>query len=1267
MHDLTGDSPTIASQLSGVADVVAGRYRVRARLGRGATKEVYLAYDERLDREVALAIVVGAGSVAARARVAREAQVTGRLGDHPNVITVYDTGEHEGLPYLVLRAMTGGSLADLLQRERPAIARVLRLGGEIAAALAHAHAHDVVHRDIKPDNVWLAADGSAAVGDFGIAHLLGAERLTAEGVVVGTVRYLSPEQIRGEEIGPSSDLYSLGITLYELVTGRPPFTAKDATQVLTQHLTSVPVAPSEHEPAIPEGLERLILALLAKDPQLRPVSAGDVAATLAAIGATLPPASTGAPARPPAATAPPRPTESRRIVSVLAARADVADPEALHGVFDRCAEVIEQHGGSVERYLGDALVGFFGLEQSHGDDALRAARAAVELRAETPELRLGIESGEVFLAAGPRGATIATGATITVAGRLAERAGQGEILLGEQIRPTVAPDATIDPETGRLDGLELERPALLRAPETPFVGRQDELAQLRDALAQVREERACRLVTVAGPPGIGKSRLAGEFLGALGDDTTVLAGRCLAYGEGTTYRALADLVRGLGPEPRARVEELLAGDPQAVRGILSAVGLSDEGAQAEETSWALRRLLERLARDRPLVVAVEDIHWAEPALLDLLDHVATLSTGSPILLLCLTRPELLDTHPAWIAPHANRSVLVLDALSGGHAQELAERLGAGDRAAQIAQRAEGNPLFVEQLVAVGGEVGQATSELPASIQGVLAARLDRLDHAERSLLQRASVEGRTFHAGALAAVLPEAERRRMRARFVALARKGLIGADQPEFDGEDAYRFTHALIREAAYAGLPKLVRADLHAALADWLEARPRAADEIVGFHLEQACQLAAGLGRTGEREQALRPRAIARFRAASRAALTRGDPGAASGLLERAIALPAFDDDARVELLPALGASLYEAGRLTEATRVLDEAIDQAPQEPLDARARVERELVRLETDPSAGIERAHGAADAALEVFGRTRDGYGEYRAWSLHAQAAWTAGQVRRADEAWVRAAECARRSGDERDVFDVLGWRATAAVLGPAPVDAAIARCEEFRRVVGASPVATMWMLNPLALLHAMAGDFALAEQLLREADETMRELGDPDYSVSHMAADVRMLAGRPDLAAIPLRRGIEKLATMGDGRLLATTTAMLARAVYAEGDVSQARDLCRQTAAGAAVDDIVTQVIWRGVEARILARDGRHDEALQLAREAVALIEPTDLLSHHGDAMLALAEVLGISGREQEAQQHARRGLALFEAKRNRVAAAQARRLIGDAGDEGAS
>jgi len=425
---------------------------------------------------------------------------------------------------------------------------------------------------------------------------------------------------------------------------------------------------------------------------------------------------------------------------------NVADPEALHALLGRCAGIVEQHGGTVERYLGEALVGFFGLTQSHGDDALRAARAAVQLRASLADVRLGLELGQVFLAAGPRDATSATGAAISAAGRLAERAAEGEILLGDDIRRAVAADASIDRESGRLLELRPDEPALLRAAATPFVGRARELGELHAALARATDDRVCRLVTVAGPPGIGKSRLAHEFLDAVGDDATVLAGRCLAYGEGTTYRALLDIVRAAHADIAVRFGDV-AEDEQVQRIVRSAIGLSDQPVQMEEISWALRRLLERLGRERPVVVAVEDIHWADAPLLDLLDHIVTLSSGAPILIVCLTRPELMDLRPTWAAPQPNRRVLMLDALPDAEARELAERLGAQALAPRIAERAEGNPLFIEQLVAVGDR--DQRGELPVTVQAVLAARIDRLDAGERMLLQHAAVEGRTFHVGAL--------------------------------------------------------------------------------------------------------------------------------------------------------------------------------------------------------------------------------------------------------------------------------------------------------------------------------------------------------------------------------------------------------------------------------------------------------------------------------------------------------------------------------------
>ncbi len=1236
MEDVTGDSPTLASGLSGAGQVVAGRYHLRARLGRGAWKEVYLAYDERLDREVALAIVVGAGGgAAARARVEREAHVTGRLGDHPNVITVHDTGELDGVPYLVLRAMAGGSLADA---PRPAIADTIRLGREIAAALAHAHAHGVVHRDVKPDNVWLAADGTAALGDFGVAYEIDGDRLTAEGAVVGTARYLSPEQARGEAIGPRSDLYALGVTLYELLTGQPPFRGDGVEGVIAQHLTATPLAPSRHEPAIPPALDALILELLAKDPVDRPASAAAVAEALGAIVVAAP------------ADAPRE--EARRWVTALAVRATAADPEVLHALLARCARRIERFGGTVERERGDSLIGLFGAAGAREDDALRAAQAALELRAaEGAALRLAIDCGEAFV-----GTAFATGEPIAATARRAQDAPEGEIVLGASAQEALATTAQIDAPTGRLLALLAAQPVLRRAFATPFLGRERELDALRSELRSARDQRGVRVVTVVGSPGMGKSRLARELVAGAGaaDEATVLVGSCLPYGEGSTRQVLGELLGQLGGDPRERVGELLAGSAHAAERVLAAAGLIDGWAPAEEASWAVRKLLERLARDRPLIVAIEDVHWAEPTLLDLLDYVATFSTGAPILLLCLARPELLDARPAWAAPQAGRSLVVLEPLAEGDAHALVAALGGGERITRIVRTAEGNPLFLEQLVAVDEQGHDAT--LPTSIHGVLAARVDGLAPRERSVLRHAAVEGRTFHAGAIVTHMGEEQRGAVEMSLVALARKGLVRAGSSALAGEDAFVFDHALIRDAAYMGIPKRAAATLHEGVANWLDAHADAPQESVGHQLERAFRLREELGdaRSG-RDAVLAARAAERFETAARATLQQGDAPAASRLLERAVTVLAPGDPARAELAPVLGAALFEAGRLADAERVLADAIAAGGDERLTARARVEQEFVALQAGTARGTAHVRGVAEAALRAFEAHDDARGRCRAWSLLANAAWTEGRVAVAEDAWRHAAAAARGAGDERELFEILGWHASAAAFGPAPVPAAIARCEEIREQVRSSPLALAATLHPLAALHAMAGEDGAARALVREAGEILRDLGGIQSAVSHHEALVELIAGRPGAAEEQLRAGYERLDEMGDSLLLSTTAAMLAQAVLAQGRGAQAEALTQVSERTTAPDDIVTHAIWRGARARALASRGEHDEARPLAEEGVALLARTDLLNHRADALCDLADVLRLGGSGERAQAALHEALALYAEKQNLARIAQVR------------
>ena len=953
-------------------------------------------------------------------------------------------------------------------------------------------------------------------------------------------------------------------------------------------------------------------------------------------------AATVAEAPPPApAEAPVEPV--RRLVSVViadiagaGALAERLDPESMHRLVDRyadaCAAVVERHGGSVEGYAGDAVVGVFGQAQVREDDALRAVRAAVEMRAAGAELelamKLGVEAGEVFVGAGARRARFAAGGTFAVAARLEEAAPDGEILLGDAVHELVRHAVRAERADGAWRLLELS-PEPSRPHATPFVNRQRELGGLQAAFAAVRAEPACRAITVVGPPGMGKSRLALELSAAVGDDATVLTGACPSYGEGVTYRPLAEIVRQLGgADPVSGLVGELA--PM----VLAAVGLHDGAVQTEETFWAVRRMFERLAAERPLVVMIEDIHWAEPTLLDLLEYLVVFSSGHSILLVCLARPELLETRPTW----SQTALVMLDALPAAEARALVEHAGAGDRAAGIVETGEGNPLFLEQLVAVGADSDAA---LPTTIQAVLAARIDRLDPGERSVLAHASVPGRTFYAGAI-------EEPGAATQLVALVRKGLIRPVRSDVPGQDAFSFAHVLIRDAAYRSLPKQRRAELHERFARWLEARPGAEDETVGYHLAAAHAYRAELG---EDAQDLAWAAAERLTAAADAALVRGDHAGGARLLERVSALLAHDPAARGEVLPTLGAALLQAVQIAEATRVLDEAVAAAPEPRLLARAQVERELVRLET--GVGTAATPGVVDEALAVLEREGDDFGQCRAWMARGQLAWLAGQAAAADAAWATAADSARRAGSDHEQLALLGLRAMATALGPAPVVDAIAACEAFRALAAASPAATASTVNPLALLHAMAGDFDVAAELLAAADAILHELGGLFGAVSHLEAAVRMLAGQPELAEAALRTGSEELAAMTG--VLATTTAMLAQAVYAQGRVQEAGELCRAIDARAVADDMLTRTVWHGTHAKVLAHEGRGDEAEAIARGTVALVEGTDLLSHRGDAMLDLADVLTTCGRGEEAEQAIAAALALYERKGNTAAAARAR------------
>ncbi len=457
------------------------------------------------------------------------------------------------------------------------------------------------------------------------------------------------------------------------------------------------------------------------------------------------------------------------------------------------------------------------------------------------------------------------------------------------------------------------------------------------------------LVTVTGAPGVGKSRLVAEALAPIAERATVLRSRCLPYGEGITYWPVRELVQAATGiehgEPRddaiAKLDAIVGGVDRAdlVRDIVASImGLTDEPVPGEEIAWAIRRFVELLAAERPLVLVVDDLQWAEPVLIELLDHVLDLGRG-PILLVAIARPELEDVRPDWLA-RSSLALIRLDALVETDAATLldllAPELPPGELRSRILASAEGNPLFVEQFVAYATDealAGRPTLDertavdlaIPPTIGALLAARLDRLPEAERHLLERASVVGRTFWTGALTELLPDSERRDVAGRLARLARRDLIRPQPSDFADEDAYRFRHLLIRDAAYAGLPKRDRSELHERFADWLERSSRQrereieVEEILGYHLEQAFHYRDELGPLDDDALALGGRASTPLASAGRRALARSDFPAAANLLDRAARVLDERDRERARLLVSAGEAYLEIGEFTTADDVL------------------------------------------------------------------------------------------------------------------------------------------------------------------------------------------------------------------------------------------------------------------------------------------------------------------------------------------------------------
>ena len=954
--------------------------------------------------------------------------------------------------------------------------------------------------------------------------------------------------------------------------------------------------------------------------------------------------------------------EQRKTVTVLfcdvtgsTVLGEALDPERLRTLlaryFERMKAIVERHGGSVEKFIGDAVMAVFGVPVLHEDDALRALRAALEMRDALPELgiegRIGVMTGEVVTGTEER---LATGDAVNVAARLEQAAEPGEVLIGQPTLALVRDAAEVEPVPAlELKGKAEPVPAyrllsVLEAPERRhealFVGRERELAIVREAWERVRDERRCELVTVVGDAGVGKSRLAAEFLA--GVDATVVRGRCLPYGEGITYWPVVEVLKQL---------DVLPEDEAAAVAIRSVLGETEAGASAEEIAWAFRKTLEQAAAERPLVVVFDDIQWGEETFRDLIEHVALLSSGASVLLLCMARPELTERHPAWPV------TLRLEPLGDDDVEELIAERAPEQLRERIARAAGGNPLFIEEMLAMAGEAdGEVV--VPPTLQALLAARLDQLEPAERSVLERAAIEGEIFHRGAVHALSPDETQ--VTPHLAALVRKELIRPDKAQLAGEDGFRFRHLLIRDAAYEALPKAVRADLHKLYATWLdqhEANLVELDEVLGYHLEQACQYRAELGTPDDGTLALAARR--RLAAGGRRANLRQDYVAAVSLFERAAALvPPTELDLGLEA--DLGHALIWTGRGDDALRRADalaERASAAGDRVAELCGRVQGGVLRLTLEPDGAAEKLSALVEQALPVFQRAGDDLALYVVYSALSDVAWLRAQMEAHLEAGEQAFVYAQRAGHLPPAL--VATRAAARFFGTTPVSELFSWLDQNEPQAGRDHFFRAYRAGTLAML----GRFDEARTILAAERAELAERGGGVLLANITAFEslwVELWAGDPAAAVEFGSEGWRLYMELGEQTNLPLAAGTLAQALYALDRLDEADAWAGRGAERGTSDDAWKEMLWRQVKAKVLARRGEHAEAELLAHEAVAICDKTDLLDAQGDVYADLAEVLVLTGKPTEAASALEQALERYKRKGNLVSTQRAQARLAE-------
>ena len=925
----------------------------------------------------------------------------------------------------------------------------------------------------------------------------------------------------------------------------------------------------------------------------------------------------------------------RKTVSVVfcdlvgsTALGESTDPEALRGLLGRYFElmrsIVERHGGTVEKFIGDAVVAVFGVPVVHEDDALRACRAAAEMRDALPELgisgRLGVNTGEVMTGEDD---LLAAGDAMNVAARLEQAAPPGSVLIGDQTYRLVREAVEVEPvEPLALKGKSApvvahHLVAVLAAPERshtlPFVGRDRELTRIVDAWQRATAEGRCELVTVVGDAGVGKSRLVAEALGQI--DGRVVRGRCLPYGEGITYWPVVEVVKQLATVPS---------DPVAAAAIGSLLGTSELGTRGDEIAWAVRKLLEEQA---PVVVIFDDLQWGEETFLDLVESIGLLSTGAPLLLLCMARPELLERRPGWAG------VFSLEPLGREQAEALiGDDIEPGLRE-RITQAAGGNPLFISEMLAMAAE--DAEVEVPPTLKALLAMRLDQLDEAERRVLERGSVEGEIFHRGAVQALSPEETR--VNTRLAALVRHQLVRPDRAQLLGDDGYRFRHLLIRDAAYDALPKAVRADLHVRFAGWLDEHGGALverDEIVGYHLGQAARYHSELGRA---DPALADRAAERLAAAGRRAFDRLDLRTASALLSRAAE---FVRPHRLDLTLELEAAYVQGDvDMQSALATATAAADRAEAEGDSSGAMLGRALAlvnRMSVGEVPDVDEQMQLCRAALPL----EEARGDPRRLALLWQMLALAANFRMQNDEDVRASLQAlhyRRLAGDAPTDVGVGW---ALMIGPRPVTEAMEMLDELDAL---RPVAGGAL--PRAALLAMLGRFDEAWPLAEARSKHLQEISGNTLQGGHIYLWlIAMIEGDRERTYRHNADMIDVLVTGGAASVAAALQSMQARELCYLERFDEAESLLRDV--HAVPPRASVRVMAPSAEALLLAGRGDLERAEKLARAAVLRAKTdTDNIWFQAQTCEDLATVLERAGRHDEARLAVDRAASIWEAK----------------------